>query len=64
MIKTHKKTNQRLLLKNNSGLISTLFVLDENDNKILDKNDYGKQLYDVKGDKRYKIAICLNENLK
>lgn len=63
MIKIHKKTKQRLLLKRGNSLVSTLYVLDKNDNKILDKNSRGKQLRNVNGDKRYKIAICLNENL-
>ena len=63
MIRTHTKTKQRLLLKNDSGLVSTLFVLDENDNKILDKNDNNVQLCNVEGEKTFKIAICLNENL-
>ena len=63
MIKTHKRTNQRLLLKKDSGLVSTIFLLDENDNKILDKNSIGKQLRNVNGENRYKIAICLNNNL-
>ncbi|AGO48397.1 hypothetical protein Phi10:1_gp056 [Cellulophaga phage phi10:1] len=63
MIKTHKITKQRLLLKRDSGLVSTFFVLDEFDNKILDKNKYGRQMYNVNGDKSYKIAICLNKNI-
>ncbi len=60
----HKKTNQRLLLKRGNSLVSTLYILDENNNKILKKNNKGKVLLNVKGEKRYKIAICLNDNLK
>ena len=56
MIKTHKKTRQRLLQKSGSNLVSTLYVLDENDNKIQDG-------YNVKGEPYFKIAICLNKNL-
>ena len=63
MIKTHKKTKQRLLLKRGNSLVSTLYVLDSEDNKILDKNSRGKQLINVNGENRYKIAICLNSNL-
>lgn len=63
IIKTHKITNKRLLLKKDSGLISTLYVLDKYDNKILSKNSYGRQLYCVDGSLRYDIAICKNENL-
>ena len=63
-IKTHKRTGQRLLLKENSGLISTLFLLDTDGNKILSKNKNGRQLYNTCGEKRYEIVICLNENLK
>jgi len=64
MIKTHKKTGQRLLFKRGNSLVSTLYVLDDNDNKILEKNSRGHQLLNTKGEKRYKLAICLNENLK
>lgn len=60
---THKKTKQRLLLKKDSGLISTLYVLDEKDNKIIEKNDRGFTLLNVKGKPRHKLAICLTENL-
>lgn len=63
MIKTHKKTNKRFLLKKNHGHVSTLYVLDENDNKILSKDKKGRQLRTVLGKKQYDIAICLNENL-
>ena len=64
MIYTHKKTNQRLLYIRSNSLVSTLFVLDENDNKIPDRNNKGRWLLNVNGEKRYKIAICLTANLK
>ena len=63
LIKTHKITGARLLIKRSNSLVSTLFVLDEFNMKILDKNNKGQQLYNVNGGKRYKIAICLNKNL-
>lgn len=56
MIKTHKKTNQRLLLKNDRGLVCTLFALDKNDNKIKDG-------YNIYGNSYFKIVICLSKNL-
>jgi len=64
MIKTHKRTNKRLLLKSSNSLVSTLFVLDENDNKIIDTDSVTKKhTWDINGNPVYKIAICLNENL-
>ena len=63
MILTHKKTKQRLLLKTSDNLVSTLYVLDKQDNKVLDTNERGKTLLDVNGNKRYKMAVCLNNNL-
>lgn len=63
MIKTHKRTGQKLLLKNNNGKVSTLYLLDDKGDKILDKNKSGRILLDSLGRKRYKIAICLNQNL-
>jgi len=64
IIKTHKKTKQRFLFESRNSLVSTLYILDANDNKILDVNSFGKNRKDVKGDPVYKIAICRNENLK
>jgi hypothetical protein len=63
MIKIHKLTNQKMLVKNDTGTVSTLYVLDENNEKILEKNNQGHQLYNVNLEPRYKIAICLNSNL-
>jgi hypothetical protein len=63
MIVTHKKTNQRLLYKTSNSLVSTLYVLDEQDNKVLDTNERGNSLLDINGNERYKMAVCLNENL-
>ena len=63
MIKTHKITGQRLLIKTSGDIVSVLYVLDENNNKILDKNSSGIVLLDIKGEQRYQIAICDNTNL-
>ena len=63
MIFTHKKTNQRLLFKTSNSLVSTLYVLDDQDNKVPDTNEMGHIPLDAKGEPRYKLAICLNENL-
>lgn len=57
MIKTHKITGQKLLLKSSSSLVSTLFVLDENNQKIPDGRN-------CKFEPAFKIAICLNKNIK
>tara|TARA_R110000796_G_C14302733_1_gene405476 strand:+ start:220 stop:393 length:174 start_codon:yes stop_codon:yes gene_type:complete len=55
MIKTHKITQQRLLLKKSNGLVSTFFLLDNKYNKIKDgHNSIGKDYF--------KIVVCLNEN--
>ena len=56
LIKTHKTTSQILLLKKDRGIVSTLFVLDEDSNKIKDGRDVKREL-------SYKIAICLSKNL-
>ncbi len=56
MIKTHKKTNKKLLFKRGSSLVATYYVLDKNDNKI-------QNGYNTKGQPYYKVAVCLNENL-
>jgi len=63
MIKTHKRTGQRLLMKTSGDIVSVLYVLDENNNKILEKNTNGIGLLDMKGEQRYQIAICDNTNL-
>lgn len=63
MIFIHKKTKQRLLLKKSGDLVSTYYVLDNNLNKILDKNEFGKEWFNVNGNKVYKTAICHNENV-
>lgn len=57
MIKIHKITGQKLLLKSSSSLVSTLFILDENDEKIPDGRN-------CKFEPAFKMAICLNKNLK
>lgn len=64
MIKIHKITGQRLLLKKGGSQVSTLYVLDNNDNKVLDTNAWGKHWLDVHGNKVYKIVICRNYNLR
>lgn len=56
MIKTHKLTNQRLLFKRGNSGVSTMYLLDENDNKIQDG-------FNVKNEPYYKVAVCLNKNL-
>jgi len=63
MIKTHKITGQRLLMKTSGDIVSVLYLLDENNNKILEKNSSGIGLLDMKGNQRYQIAICDNTNL-
>jgi len=63
MIKTHKRTGQRLLIKTSGDIVSVLYVLDENNNKILEKNSSEIVLLDMKGNQRYQIAICDNNNL-
>lgn len=63
MILTHKKTNQRMLFKTSNSLLSTLYVLDEDDNKVIETDERGRTLLDVNGKQRYKMAICLNDNL-
>lgn len=57
LIKTHKKTKQRLILKKDSGLVSSFYILDDKDNKIQDG-------YKVDGSTYYKVSICLNKNVK
>jgi len=56
MIKIHKITGQKLLLKSSSSLVSILFVLDENDNKIPDGRNCNFE-------PSFKIAVCLNKNI-
>ena len=63
MIKTHKITGQRLLIKTSGDIVSVLYLLDENNNKILEKNSSGIGLLDMKGDQGYRIAVCDNTNL-
>ena len=63
MIKTHKRTGQRLLMKTSGDIVSVLYVLDENNNKILEKNSSGIELLDMKGEQRYQVAVCDNSNL-
>jgi hypothetical protein len=56
MIKTHKRTGQKLLVKSSNDLVSTLFILDGNNEKIPNgRNSMGKP--------SFKIAVCLNQNL-
>ena len=56
MIKTHKITGQRFLLKKANASISTLFILDKNNNKIVDGRNCNFEI-------AYKMAICLNKNI-
>jgi len=56
MIKTHKITGQRLLLKKSGSLVSTFFILDENDEKIPDGRN-------CKFEPCFKISVCLNKNI-
>ena len=56
MIKTHKITGQKLLLKSSSSLVSILFILDKNNQKIPDGRN-------CKFEPAFKIAVCLNKNL-
>jgi len=63
MIKTHNLTGQRLLIKTSGDIVSVLYVLDENDNKILEKNSSGIVLLGMKGEQRHILAVCDNSNL-
>jgi len=63
MIKTHKRTGQRLLIKTSGNIVSVLYILDENGNKILEKNTSGIVLLDMKGEQRHQMAVCNNSNL-
>ena len=56
MIRTHKKTRQRLLLKRGNSQVSTLFLLDKNGDKI----QYG---FNTNLEPYYKVVVCLNKNL-
>ena len=56
MIKIHKITGQKLLLKSSNNLVSTLFILDENNEKIPDGRNCNFEPF-------FKMAICLNKNL-
>ena len=51
-----------MFIRRNS-LVSTLYVLDKQDNKVAYVNTKGKHLLDINGEKRYKMAICLTKNL-
>lgn len=63
MIHTHKRTGQRLLFIRGNNLVSSLYVLDKHDKKIVETNGKGRVLLDIYGNTRYKIAICLTDNL-
>lgn len=54
--KTHKITKKTFLLKKSGDVVSTLYVLDKNGNKI--KDGYG-----VHGKPYFQTAICLTKNL-
>lgn len=64
MIKTHKRTKQRLLMETQRDVVSTLFILDEYDNRVLYNNSLGKPIHNVDGTPYYKMAVCLNDNLE
>ena len=45
-------------------VVSTLFILDEYDNRVLYNNSLGKPIHNVDGTPYYKMAVCLNDNLE
>lgn len=63
MTYTHKITGKRLLLSQNFGTVSSLYVLDKKGNRIIETNIWGVPLKDRNGNPVYKMAVCLNQKL-
>lgn len=63
MTYTHKITGKRLLLSQNFGTVSSLYVLDKKGNRIIQTNIWGVPLRDKLGNIIYKMAVCLNQKL-
>ena len=58
---THKLTNQRLELRKDFGGISSLYLLDENGNRI--KQRIVHRAFNAKGEQAFEKVICKNKNL-
>lgn len=56
LIKTHKETNQTLLTKRAGSVVSSFYLLDNNNNKIKDG-------VNVHGLTSYKTVVCLNKSV-
>ena len=56
LINNHKITKQRLSIKRVGSLVSSFYLLDDNNNKIKD----GLNVY---GLTHYKTVVCLNVNI-
>lgn len=55
MFAIHIKTGQKLEFKEQGDYVSIMYVLDENDNRILKKEAMGAI---------QKVVVCLSENLQ
>ncbi len=62
-IKTHKATGQRLEFRKGFGRISSLYLLDENYNRIKCTKESAGGAFNAKGEQAFEIRICDNENL-
>ncbi len=60
---THKLTNQRLELRKDFGGISSLYLLDENGNRIKCTKDSPSGAFNAKGEQSFEKVICKNKNL-
>lgn len=62
-IVTHKITNQKMELVKDNGFVSTLFILDENENRIACTKQSPGGALNAKGEQSFEKAICSNNNL-
>ncbi len=60
---THKLTNQRLELRKDFGGISSLYLLDENGNRIKCTKDSPSGAFNANGEQSFEKVICKNKNL-
>ena len=60
---THNLTNQRLELRKDFGGISSLYLLDENGNRIKCTKYSPSGAYNAKGEQSFEKVICKNKNL-